>query len=667
MNYKCIAFRKKTTLIAVVLTGIISLVLVSCRDDDKPTNVMPAIEDQTFAVKENAAKGTAIGTVDAEDKDGDVLTFSITAGNTGDAFLIDAATGEIMVSGALDYETTSTYTLEVGVSDGVLSGAADVIINITDIRNEHTPVMSRQTFSIVENAAIGTAVGTVDASDEDGDVLTFSITAGNTDDTFRLDAGTGEITVAGALDYETTSTYTLQVSVLDGALSDVADVIIDITDIRNEHTPVMSGQTFSIAENAATGTSVGTVVANDEDGDALNFTITAGNTGDAFQINAGKGGITVKSSAPLDFETMPTFTLTIEVSDGDFLVSASVTVNLTDVDEGPVPCPHASPTPFITYNTSRENRARTLYDSMRVAISKKSLPELRRLIACSEERANVTIPNVLQFPILSLLSAILNESDFEFSVKVAEVLIDNGADIERGGFIDRTPLEQAANSGNLPLVKFLVMKGARQKSRAMIRAVDGGDNVEIVKFLLSEGANIFTQAGVFTENILQSAAGFGHLDIVKFLVADGRLNIDFAGKDGTPLERAARGGHLEVVKHLLDKGADIDKGIQTPLLRACNEGALAIVKELVKRGADVNKADIFGQTPLMFAVLAQQNGLEIMKVLVEQGKADLKKVDNDGKTVLDFARRIKDRRSSDTGKAYIQTMIDYLVSKGAPE
>ncbi|MDE0472333.1 MAG: ankyrin repeat domain-containing protein [Ekhidna sp.] len=447
-------------------------------------------------------------------------------------------------------------------------------------------------------------------------------------------------------------------------LSGVADIIINITNIRNEYTPVMPEQTFSIAENAAAGKVVGTVIATDADNDNLTFSITAGNTGDAFLINAATGEISVKTSAPLDFETTPTFTLTVQVSDGDFLVSASVTVNLTDVDEGPAPCPYASPTPFITY---RRRGEATLYDSMRVAISKKSLPELRRLIACNEERANVTSPNVLQFSILSLLSFILNEPDFEFSVKVAEVLLDNGADIERGGFIDRTPLENAAGGGNMPLVKFLVAKGARQKSRAMIRAVDGGDNVEIVKFLLNEGANIFTQAGVFTENILQSAAGFGHLNLVKFLVEDGRLDIDFVGKDGTPLERAARNGHLEVVKHLLDKGADIDKGIQTPLLRACSKGALAIVKELVKRGADVNKADIFGQTPLMFAVLARQSGLEVMKVLVEQGKADLKKVDNDGKTVLDFARRIKDRRSTTGSKAYIKTMIDYLVSKGAPE
>ena len=68
---------------------------------------------------ENAATGTSVGTVIATDDDtDDELSYSITSGNTGDVFDIGETTGAITVSGALDHETTGSYTLTVEVDDG---------------------------------------------------------------------------------------------------------------------------------------------------------------------------------------------------------------------------------------------------------------------------------------------------------------------------------------------------------------------------------------------------------------------------------------------------------------------------------------------------------------------------------------------------------------------
>ena len=67
-------------------------------------------------------------------------------------------------------------------------------------------------FSVAEDAATSTAVGTVSATDPDtDDTVTYAITAGNADGAFAIDSGTGAITVAGALDHETTASYTLTV------------------------------------------------------------------------------------------------------------------------------------------------------------------------------------------------------------------------------------------------------------------------------------------------------------------------------------------------------------------------------------------------------------------------------------------------------------------------
>ncbi|QIX59831.1 T9SS type A sorting domain-containing protein [Hymenobacter sp. BT18] len=101
--------------------------------------------------------------------------------------------------------------------------------------------------------------------------------------------------------------------------------------------PVISAQTRTVSENAPNGTSVGAAIAaTDPDGNTLTYAITGGNTGGAFAINASSGQLTVANSAALDFETTPSFALTVQVTDNGTpasSASATVTVNLIDVDE----------------------------------------------------------------------------------------------------------------------------------------------------------------------------------------------------------------------------------------------------------------------------------------------------------------------------------------------
>ena len=315
---------------------------------DVAGNEAPIIAAQTFSVTENAASGTVVGTVAATDAEGDNLTFAIingnAIGNANDAFAISAGTGELEVAGTIDYETTPTYTLTVQVSDGMMLATAVITINVTNV-NDNAPVIAAQIFSVAENAANGAAVGTVTATDADGDALTFSITDGNTGNAFAINAGTGAITVAGTLDRNTTQTYTLTVQVSDGTTSAEATVTINVTDAGGNEAPTIAAQTFSVAEDAAANTPVGTVTATDADNDGLTFTITAGNaignTGDAFAIGAGTGAITVAGT--LDHETTPTYTLTVQVSDGTATANAAVTINVTDVNEAPVVTAQSSP------------------------------------------------------------------------------------------------------------------------------------------------------------------------------------------------------------------------------------------------------------------------------------------------------------------------------------
>lgn len=97
--------------------------------------------------------------------------------------------------------------------------------------------------------------------------------------------------------------------------------------------PVINDQTFSIDENSAGGTAVGNVVASDEDGRVVSYAIKSGNTNDAFLISETDGKITVNNEAEMDYETMPSFTLSVEVKDENNEKSdAHITVNLNNIE-----------------------------------------------------------------------------------------------------------------------------------------------------------------------------------------------------------------------------------------------------------------------------------------------------------------------------------------------
>jgi putative intracellular protease/amidase len=105
--------------------------------------------------------------------------------------------------------------------------------------------------------------------------------------------------------------------------------------------PQVTDDTWTLGENAAIGTQVGTVAASDPDaGQTLSYAIVGGNTNGAFAIDPATGTITVANPAALDFETNPTFVLTVRVTDdgaGALKGFATITIKLRDVAE---PCVH---------------------------------------------------------------------------------------------------------------------------------------------------------------------------------------------------------------------------------------------------------------------------------------------------------------------------------------
>ena len=319
-------------------------------------NSPPVFTDDstTRTIAENTASGENIGTaIAATDPDNDTLTYSL-GGTDAASFSIVSTSGQLQTLAALDYETKSSYSVTVSVSDLIgWSDSITVTINITD-GNEALPSFtdgSSTTRTIAENAASGESIGLpVAATDADGDTLTYML-GGDDAAAFSIVTTTGQLQTHAALDYETKSSYSVTVSAFDGrGGSNSITVTINVMEGNGNsenRAPVFSegtDTTRTIVENTASGQNIGApVAATDADtGDTLTYTL-GGDDAAAFSIVTTTGQL--QTRAALDYETKSSYSVTVSVSDSNGgSNSITVTINLLDVDElGFVPVQSRAP------------------------------------------------------------------------------------------------------------------------------------------------------------------------------------------------------------------------------------------------------------------------------------------------------------------------------------
>jgi hypothetical protein len=212
------------------------------------------LNDITFDLQENVNNGTIVGLLDVSALSGGV-TFDILSGNLGNTFGVNT-NAELYVkdSANVDFEMNQVFNLKVAVYRGVESDTAEVIVNVLDI-NE-APVMEDQVFTIREDAPNKTLIGTIIATDPEGQSLSgFYIDSGNTDDAFIINPTTGDLLIYNTekLDMSTKPSYSLVVKVNDNSNLTSANVTVNLskatgiaeTDELNFNiipNPVMNGQ-----------------------------------------------------------------------------------------------------------------------------------------------------------------------------------------------------------------------------------------------------------------------------------------------------------------------------------------------------------------------------------------------------------------------------------------
>jgi VCBS repeat-containing protein len=186
--------------------------------------------------------------------------------------------------------------------------------------------------AVDENAPAGILVGTLSATDPDGDVLHYTL-VNDAGGRFALDPATGKLTTTGPLDYEAGAAYDVTVRATDpSGLSTDKVISIAVGDV-NEAPTGLAISNAAVDENAAAGTLVGTVSAGDPDGDALTYSLVD-NAGGRFAIDAASGAVT--TTAPFDYEAGTGYSITARSTDADGLTTERVlAISVRDVNEAP--------------------------------------------------------------------------------------------------------------------------------------------------------------------------------------------------------------------------------------------------------------------------------------------------------------------------------------------
>lgn len=161
-------------------------------------------------------------------------------------------------------------------------------------------------------------------------------------------------------------------------------------------------------------------------------------------------------------------------------------------------------------------------------------------------------------------------------------------------------------------------------------------NEPIVKDLLNRGAMPELKDG-HCKNALVYASKRNHIDIVKLL-------LDHSFEDNlktincwTPLIAASYKGNDEIVKLLLEKGFSVDQCDEdgkTSLIWASLMGNLSTVKILVECNADINAKDLDGCQPLHYS--AREGHADVCKYLISKG-ANINSLSNCGWDPLKYA------------------------------
>lgn len=281
-------------------------------------------------------------------------------------------------------------------------------------------------------------------------------------------------------------------------------------------------------------------------------------------------------------------------------------------------------------------------------------------VSLANSYASVLLLHVVQ--LYCRLPADKNTADW---LALTRQLLAAGAAVNTRMTWGQTSLHMAARIQSLDLVRVLLEAGANPNLvdgdrytptilACQTSAFEGAElhqqRLEILRLLQKAGANIHLRDAQ-GDSALLFAVDSGDIGAVRFLISKG-VSIRERGQNGTTvLHRAASQADPEMIQYLIRAGAEVNAQTrrdpnnneevfgETPLMFAVTantEDLLPALHILLDAGADVSRRDSEGHTVLHYFAFGSSGGQKVCSLLLERG-AQREARDRDGSTPLALA------------------------------
>ena len=341
--------------------------------------------------------------------------------------------------------------------------------------------------------------------------------------------------------------------------------------------------------------------------------------------------------------------------------------------------------PIFAYGQGGSSTSTTSSSSIEVPIpSEKDIQRAQEIINSADGKINDFVNNQAD----RLLHLAVRLDDYSY----AQTLLQDGADLNVRGYLGWTPLHDAAALGNLKMIQLLVEYGANieevdhyfrtplrfahlnghwqvvdylEKLQRLVELTRVGDS-KAVKSLIQQGLPV-NFCSAYNRTLLHIAVLNEDVRMVATLLGLGARKDfkDITGK--TPLHLAVDLKSLATVIVLLNENPEIDIDLvddflQTPLHRACFLGNLEIATLLIQTGANPNLFTDDGWSPLALALYSRSYSIVLMLLnhgaCLEQATA----FDADAPLLTDLIRYAE---QNDLDKAYELLLRTYRLFDAA--
>ena len=249
--------------------------------------------DADISVSENAAEGAVVANLSATDQDaGESLSYAIGDDPSG-LFMIDGDQIKVKAGAEIDFETADNHALEIQVTDSAgNSYTRTVAVQVNNLNEEPTDIAITG-GAVDENAASGTTVGSLSATDQDADESFGYAITDDPSGLFIIDGDQIKVADGAAIDYESSASHDIAVQVTDSAGNTFTKTLsISVNDV--EELPPLNEIIGTSANDTLNGSAESDLIYGMDGNDTLR-----GNAGDD-EISGGAGDDRITGGAGND-------------------------------------------------------------------------------------------------------------------------------------------------------------------------------------------------------------------------------------------------------------------------------------------------------------------------------------------------------------------------------